>query len=442
MRGTLASIPRRSYGHLTTAALVAGCGVLLFGLVALAVSAPAIAVGLAVFLTLVLALGFERAGTVVMILALFLAPMNSIRLTGGSSSVTASDILFVVAAGLLTPTFINKRLQVPTFYLVGVIGLVVLGANASLLGDGLASLFLMSKFIVSAIVIPIVFMWWRPSLSLLHKLATAYVAGAVISVFYSLTQVPMQGRVLGLTTHVNNFGHASMLALLLLPFVWSQLSSRLRPAVWMVGFICFWGIWSSGSRAALLVVAVLCLLFPFLERSGKIAWMGAFTGALGLLFFSRIRGADQQSALGRLFGGGGSVNSDNQRVESLQRGWEQFREHPIRGQGFVEVITFHNIYLAVAVAVGVFGLIAMLALLWSAVQPIFLGRRPYGLIAYAALGYALFGMLSTNLWDRFVWIVLSMVLAARMLDEYGPEEPETDVREVAAPPLFVTSRPF
>jgi hypothetical protein len=441
MRGALAG-PRRSVGRLTSFVVIGGCVVLLLLLIVLSTAVPQVAIGFALFLGIVLTLGFERAGTFMMILALFFAPMNNVRATGGSSSITASDVLFLVATGLLLPSLIGKKFRAPGIYLAAASGMVALGFMASLLSETpLASLLYMAKLIVAGIVLPVVFMWWRPNLRILHILAMAYVAGEIVSVGYSLIDGAQVERAYGLTTHVNNFGLASLLALALLPFVWSQLPRTLRPGVWFAGLICFWGVWTSGSRAALLMVALIALLFPLLERSGKVAWLGAFAGASGLLFLSQIRGADQESALGRLLGGSASVNSDHERSDALKLGWSQFNEHPLTGRGFVDVIDFHNIYLAIAVAVGAVGVFAMLALLWSAVQPVFMGSRPYGLMAYAALGYAGFGALSTNLWDRFVWIVLAMVLAARILDEDSHfDEDSSEIKESARQPLVLVPR--
>lgn len=431
-----------STSRLTNAVVIGGCGVMLALLILLSTALPQIAVGFAVFLGIVITLGFERAGTLMMILALFFAPMNSLGASGGTSSVTASDLLFVAATGLLLPTLLGKKFRAPSIYLAAAAALLTLGFLASILSTTpLASLLYMAKLIVAGIMLPVVFMWWRPNLRLLHIMASAYVAGNIISVFYSMVDPVQVYRAFGLTTHVNNFGLASLLSIALLPFIWSQLPKTLRPGVWIAGLICGWGVWTSGSRAALLMIGLIALLFPLLERSGKIAWLGAFAGASGLLFLSRIEGADQESALGRLLGGSASVNSDRERTDALKLGWSQFNERPLTGRGFVDVIDFHNIYLAVAVAVGVFGLVAMLALLWSAVHPLFFGSRPYGLLAYAALAYAGFGALSTNLWDRFVWIVLALVLAARLLDEDGPGDgQENKIKEAARPPVQLTSR--
>jgi hypothetical protein len=441
MRGALA---RRGapFGLLASTTLVVGCLFMLLLLVAASTVLPFPAIGAAVFLVVFVTLGFERCGTFLMVLSVFFAPMNNVRAVAGSASITASDVLFLVAMGLLLPTMLRKPLRLPAPYVAGASGLVAFGIVASVVsGTPLLSLLLMSRLVIAGIVLPVVFMWWRPNLRLLVIMATGYVCGEIVSVFYSLIDPVQVQRAYGLTTHVNNFGLASLLALCLLPFIWSQLSRALRPLTWIAGLICAWGVWTSGSRAALLMAGVVALLYPLLERSGKVAWLGAFAGTCGLLFLSRIRNADQKSALGRLFGGDASVNSDRERSDALKLGWKQFNERPITGRGFVDVIDFHNIYLGVAVAVGVIGLAFMLTLLWSAVQPLFFAPRPYGLMAYAGLAYAGFGALSTNLWDRFVWIVLSMILAARMLAEDATDAGEgLDVPKAAAPPLQLSAR--
>lgn len=441
MRGTLAR-PRRPDGPLAVAAVIVGCGVLLLGLVVVSQGVPYIAIGAAGLLTVILALGFERAGILLMILALFFSPMNILRVVAGTASVTASDGLFVAATGLLLPTLLGKRLRVPALYAAGAIGLLSMGIIASLGTEStLLSLLFMSKLIIAGIVMPVVFMWWGPELRLILVMAVAYVAGNVVSVGYSFIDPVQQFRSYGLTTHVNNLGHASLLSLALMPFIFRLQPRWWRPFMCVAAVACGWGIWSSGSRAALLVLAVIIVVYPILEGSGRTVWFGAFGATLLLLFLSRIRSADQASALGRLFGGDASVNSDDQREGQLKLGWAQFKEHPIIGRGFVDVISFHNIYLAVAVAVGVLGLAAMLVMLWPAIQPVLFGRRPYGLISYVPLAYAGFGVLSTNLWDRFVWILISLALAARQLDERSREDEDDPDVQTAQPPLILATRP-
>lgn len=288
MRGVLAG-PRRARGRAEGVAVIAGCAVLLFLLVVMSTAAPQVAIVLALFICIALTLGFERSGTLLMILALFFAPMNSIGTSGGAGSITVSDVLFVVATGLLLPSLLGKKFRAPGIYLAGASGLVTLGIIASLLSTTpLASLLYMAKLVVAGIFLPVVFMWWRPNVRMLHILAMAYVGGNIISVFYSLIDPVQVYRAFGLTTHVNNFGLASLLALALLPFIWTQLPKALRPGVWVAGFICGWGVWTSGSRAALLMIGLCALLFPLLERSGKIAWLGAVLASSGLLFLSQI----------------------------------------------------------------------------------------------------------------------------------------------------------
>lgn len=422
---------RRSGDRLAGVGVLIGCGLLLVGLVTVGQSQPLIAIGAAIVVGVIVTLGFERAGVLFMVLTVFFAPMNNVRVVSGSASITASDILFFVATCLLLPTILTKPLRVPTMYAAGAAGLLFMGFVASAISETpVLSMLYMARLIMAGLIIPVVFMWWRPELRLLHVMAVAYICGNVISVCYALVDPVQRYRSYGLTTHVNNLGHVSLLSLALLPFVLSRLPRALRPAAALAALFCAYGVWASGSRAALLVAVLILMIYPVIEGSGKVAWLGAFAASLGVLFASKITNADQESALARLFGGSASSNSDRERSNALKLGWKQFNERPITGRGFVDVIDFHNIYLAMAVAVGILGLTAMLVLLWSTVQPVFFGSRPYGLISYAALAYVLFGALSTNLWDRFVWIILAMVLAARRLAE---EEAPPGVEQAAAP---------
>lgn len=408
----------RSLGRRLSSAAVAVAS--FFALIALSFLAvaipgaagPGFAMAGGALIAMIAVLGLERGGTALMVAASFLAPMNNVRMTSAGFSVTASDVALALGIASLAPTFLTKRLRVPSLYTAGLIGLLTFSFVASIFSDApIGSVLAMPKLIVSTVLIPMIFLWWQPERRILLSLALAYCAGQVVSVIYGELDPVQVFRTYGLTTHVNNFGLASLLAITLLPWVHASMPRNLRWTVYPLGGVFFFGIWESGSRAALIVLILIAIVFPLLERSGRAAWVGLALATAGVMVSSSILAIHDNSALGRLLGGDSSVNSDNERTERLSEGWHAFLEHPLLGRGYTGVLVYHNIYLAVAVAIGIFGALSFALMVAAASLPLLTHPRPGGRVAYVAVAYGLFAALSTNLWDRFVWILFAIVLA-------------------------------
>lgn len=384
------------------------------------------AVGMAGTLALIVCFGLARAGTVFMIVAMFTAPLNDLRL--GASYVTVSDIIFVLAIGILLPTVLANRIDVPPVFILGLVILLAIGSISSAMSAfAVVSFSQLARLVVGAFMLPIFFMVWKPPRETVVKLAAAYIFGTVFSVAWGVLQGPVAGdaRYVGFTYHPNFLGMECLLAAALVPFVVGAISVNWRWVYWGAGLICAYGIWLSGSRAALLVLGMLVFIYPFVERSIKAAGAIVFGVAMMLALSSRLVQENSNNALGRLFGGGTASGSDIERKRILTDALDQFKAHPILGVGFDGGLGSHNIYLQVATAVGILGLIGYLLVLWAALRPLFWSGINHRL-AYPALAYMAIGPLTNTLWDRMIWAVLALTLAVNTRKPPQPE-PSTTV---------------
>lgn len=358
--------------------------------------------------------GVERTATGLVVLAMMLAPLNAIRPIGGAGVVTASDVFFAAGFGLLAPVIVVRRLRVPTTFLLGhgiilTVGLLVSVAST----DPALSLNFMARLVAAALGLPILFVLWGPSRRVVVALAWAYVVGVVVSLVGGLAQGPdLSGRYDGLTSHVNFFGLSALLGATLIPFIASMTVPSWRWIPYAAGTLCLAGIWVSGSRAALVVVALMAVMYPVLNRSLKAAGFLALGAIVVLAQSGRLLQEEGGSALARLLGGGAAEASDLERERAIAEGVRSFYDHPVFGGGFEQALAAHNIYLQMTVAVGLVGVIGYVLILGSAVAPLVTQGRPYGLLAYPALAYVFVGLLSNILWDRILWSVLSLAFLA------------------------------
>ncbi|MEO6472314.1 MAG: O-antigen ligase family protein [Aeromicrobium sp.] len=340
-----------------------------------------------------------------------------------------SDVFFLLGFGLLIPTLLIRRFHPPTYFLLGSVVLVVMGLLASLGStDPGTSLNAMTRLVVSALGLPAAFLLWRPNNKIVLWLASAYVLGQCLSVADALIKgaAPSTGRYQGLATHVNFFGLSALLATCLLPYIAAFIRPSWRWGVLAAAAICSYGVWISGSRAALLVLILVALIFPLVERSVPAAGFLAAGLSFALLLSGKLLNEGGDNALGRLQGDTTTDYSDRERSRALTESIRVFRDHPLLGTGFENALAAHNIYLEIGVAVGVIGVVAYLFVLGSTVYPLFSVPHPYHRLAYPALAYASIGMITNALWDRFIWSALSLAIIATYLAAEAEDEHKID----------------
>lgn len=403
-------------GRVLPVVFTAGVLLVLLPVAATGLIGGLIAMGIAVFLILLFSFGLAVTGSVLVVVGMFFGPLTSVVLPG-ASFVTVTDFLLAIGFLLLFPSIVAKPIWVPWQFVLGAMVFFTVSCLASLGVDHpLSSFSLMMRVMAATIILPLAFIWWAPRGRTLFWVAIAYPLGAAFDVIYALIDGPFtaNGRYKGLAEQPTAFGYASLLGICLLPFLAARLPRGRRWTVLVIGTICSYGIWISGSRSSLLILIILAAMFPLLERSLKAAGLVAFGGVLTVAMFNRIvEQGDGSNALARLLGGGGARTSNENRIEGLAEAFDRFTLHPILGNGYeFDFFLAHNVYMQVATCAGIVGLVGFLFVLWSFIAPLFTGPTPYRLLSYPALAYVLVGPITPNLGSRYVGVMLALGLVA------------------------------
>ncbi len=398
-----------------------------------------VALGAAVLMIALVTFGIESTAIGLLVLSFTLAPMNDVRPVAALTFVTMSDVFLVLSVGLLVPMLLTRTVERQALFLVGAAGVVGLGLVTSVAAaDPASSLNGLLRLLVGALILPITFMLWRPRRDIVALLATAYVVGNSISVLQAVTSglVSYEGRSIGLTRHPNILGLCSMLALTLIPFILQELPRWCGWFVLAAAGVCGYGVWISGSRAALLVAVAMVVVYLVLSRSVErgLLLFGASILPVYLVGRTLSSGDYGNNILNRFAGGGSASASDLAREQLVREAVERFLSSPVLGVGFGDALEAHNIYLQVAASGGVLGLAFYLVLLASVVrQPLRLPAR-YRLLALPAFGYVLVGFITPLLWDRYIWCLLALpfLMSVPGTPADDPDQSRTDVLEETA----------
>lgn len=394
----------------------------------------AVGVGGTVLVLSMAALGLEKAGTTLVVLGMFFAPMTRVTVPGAPFA-TISDVLFVVGFGLLLPILLGRPFRLPWQFVVGSAAMFGMMIISSLTAVGPSeSLNLSGRVLVATVLLPAVFAWWMPDVRALVWLAGAYVAGEAVSLAFGIVQGPFltTGRYIGLSEQPTSFGYAGALSICLLPFIRAKFRPEYRWVIYPAGMVMGMAIWLSGSRTSILVLTVVALMLPLVERSVKMAMGLGAIGTLALIALSRsLDSVDAGSnALSRLLGGSGATASDVERRNGFKVAWGRFVDSPIYGKGFdFQVFLAHNIYMQIAAGIGLLGLVAFGVLLWSLVAPLFHNphRHPFHLLAYPAVAYIVAGPITPNLGSRYVGVLLALALVGARIARDGDKADEEQV---------------
>ncbi|KQP75595.1 hypothetical protein ASF37_15245 [Aeromicrobium sp. Leaf289] len=401
-----------------------------------------LALTFAVGLVVLAAVGVESTAVAVLAIGIALSPLDNFRPIGALAFASLSDLVLLAGLLVLLPVLLRKPLPSEWLFLAAAGGLVVVGlvssAGAEESGASLNSLL---RLLVGALLLPVAFMVWRPSRGVVVGFALMYVVGNVgnLVAAYTVGESSWDGRRIGYSTHPNVMGLCAMLGLALVPFLLRVLPRRWSWLVLLLGAACAWNVWVSGSRAALVVAVAVAVLFVALERRVEVALalFGLAIPALWIVGNALTGGGSMQNnVLGRLLGGGTAAGSDAEREYLAKVALDAFTSHPVLGIGLGDVMEAHNIYLQVAAAVGIVGTAVYLVLLASVALRAITLPGPSALLALPVLGYAMIGLMTTILWDRYVWAVLALPFLVRLGDgapEADPADtvPSTDQWETA-----------
>ena len=365
-----------------------------------------------VLVTVALLIGLERAGVLMVAGGMFFAPLSALQPLIPPPLITYADVFLLTGFALLLPHILRRPLKAPALFLVGS-GIVLSCALLAVavhpdVGQSLSSTL---RIAYAVIALPLAFLWWSPSSGRVTLLGSAYVLGCLYSLAYGLADGPIEGgRYLGLTTHPNALGITLALGLSLVPY----LASRMGDFGWLAyvgAAFGAYGVYVSGSRAALITVVLLVVMHLVIERTS-----GAFV--LLLLVLAGVAAAaaahltSEGNALGRLFGATDSSDSDAQRGALLEMGLEQMRENPLLGGGFGYIRSAHNIYVQVGASMGLVALVGFLMILLALLMPLRTAPSPLHRLAYPALAYVLVGPLTDTLTDTSLWAAVALALLA------------------------------
>jgi hypothetical protein len=420
------------------AAVITGLAIVVLIPAAVASTPVMIAVFFALVVCLALViLGFGHTSEFFIILGVCMVPMTNLHPVDAVSFITLADAAFAVGFGLMLPDLMRRPLHLPSIFVLGVAGVLTVALFASLLADDpMGSLNSLARLLVGAFGLSILILWWNPDRTRVVILASAYVLGNVISVANGVikNEVARDGRRAGLAEHPNVYGLCALLACCLIPFLVMQLPRTWR---WVLagpaGLVCLYGVWSSGSRAALAALIGVAVIFPVLARSvpAALALLSAVAGVL--VFSTQLLGETSTgNALGRLLGAGSASLSDVEREQLLEDVIDRFWNSPVIGNGMADVIAAHIIYLQIAAGVGVIGLFFYLIVLASTVRPAAVLSPPFSLLAVPALAYVVVGFVTPLLWDRYIWVVMSLALISPRLAAAAAADAEAEADEPSA----------
>ena len=404
---------------------------MLFGVVALLIILPAalssvfVAIGCAfalVITILALIIGLERTASVFLLVGFGTVSFNDVHPIGSLGWMELSDPFFVTGFLLLTPRFAQTAPRLPTAFTIGAIGLVSIGTLSAVVTDQPGpNLGIFLDVVQGVVLLPVLLAWWRPGHRTVIAIVVAYMVGNGVNVVASLLEGSEPGgRAQGLSTHPNVLGYCQVVSLALVPFLLAALPRRYHWIVGIMSFVSMYGIWISGSRAALLGAAVLTILYPLFRRSIPAA---AAVAALCLPVMVVVDRAaqmnlDSTTALGRLLGSSAGESNEARRA-GAQAGWDQFLSNPLQGNGWLTLWEAHTGYLQIAAAIGVFGLVSYIVLLTAILRPLIAIPPPYGLLAVPGFAAVMIDLVLPVLGARYVWCVVGLALCTYRLAEAG-----------------------
>ena len=385
----------------------------------------------ALFVTVMaLIFGLRNTGSGFLLLGFGTVSFNDTHPIGSLGWMEVSDPFFVAGFLLLTPWFARTALRLPVTFMVGAFGLLTIGILSAAVGDQPGSDFAYMLDVAQGVVLlPVLLTWWKPGIRMVTSAALCYMLGNSVNVVASLVEGPdLADRYGGLSTHPNVMGYCQVLGLALVPFLLEVLPRKYHWLVGAMSVVSMVGIWNSGSRAALLAVVVLTLLYPAFKRSIAAALgVGALCLSALVVLDLVARKLDPSSALGRLLGvDSSSTVSNDARLDGAQAGFDQFLSHPLLGDGWVTVWGAHNGYLQVAAAIGMFGFVAYIVLLTSLLRPLMEIPRPYGLLAVPALAAVMLDLVLPLLGARFVWCVVGLAFCGYRLAALGGSDSRSE----------------
>lgn len=368
----------------------------------------------------VLAAGFgvARTGTGILIAAFATVPWNDVVPVAQLGFLELSDALFVTGFFLVLTRVGSLDLRLPALFTVGAIGFLAAGTISAVAQDAAGTeIGYLLDAVQGVILLLVLVAWWRPTSRTVVAVAVAYIAGNAISVVSGVIEGAVAGdRYDGLTTHPNALGTCCALSLALLPFLWQTMSRQHHWLLVVGALFSAYGVWISGSRAALVCAALLTVMYPLFDRSVKAALAVAALGVPTMILVSRAaEDPDASSPLGRLLGGGSADAATEERLKGSRELIDRIADNPILGAGWTDVWQAHNIYLQTAAAIGLIGASSLVIILITILRPLIAVSGPYRWLAYPGLAAALIGTVDPAFGGRYIWAPIALALCAERL---------------------------
>ncbi len=364
-------------------------------------------------------IGVEALGMLVLGICFFMAPFFRAFPIVPGTAISAIDPLMVLATALLLPRILRGRLDISPLYVVSVFAFVIFGYTAALSSPtATATLNEVTEWFFLAVVMAIAFVSLDLSRKEVSVLAVIYIAGQMLSTVFAVIDGadPVNARYQGLAVHPNYFADGAMMSACLLLYLYHEPGARAllnRLLWWGAMAICMGAIYFSGSRGAAFGMAAVFVLVPLVERSGAYAFLGALAIVSGLLVLQPLADRSAEgSTLARLTGSDGTGNLTQQfRLDEWNDALGRLAQHPVWGEGLtLEVLSFHNNYLSLAVGVGLLAATAYLVVLWSMVRGLF-GPSAERRLLYPVIAFAAWGLTQPGFKDRSNWVPMLLGLA-------------------------------
>ncbi|MEV8269165.1 O-antigen ligase family protein [Microbacterium oleivorans] len=296
-----------------------------------------------------------------------------------------------------------------------------------------------------------------PEPRLLARAAGWFVAGAAFSASGTLLQYTLGGTIIpgaevtnagrfpGWTGHVSDLGGITAVGIAIgLGFLLKPYTVRGRTWGLLAVGVAAIGLILSGSVSGMLaaVIAAFVYLIRGALRPGAFIVIGVAATVVGSIALSVQAAASALSPIDRLMqvlglSQGGLYSTSEIRADTYAIAWQEFIANPIVGHGLDPASTIvdgvfpaHNLLLGAAYQGGILLTIAIAAL---ALRPLAGGwvradRSVLTTQLLAGLGAALvFAMTAPSLYNRYFWIPVALVAAARVMAERRTEASTLDL---------------
>ncbi len=399
------------------------------------------------------AAGLHRAAFGCLALSIPLLCLNALRV---SHSLSFGDPLLVLAGGFVALRYLCLGLPrgaVPVWLPVSFAAILVAGLVAAFRGNTGANLLPMVEFAGTLFALPVIALVLIDTPRRLEIVVEGWLFAASISALAGAADLALHlhigldltgldfvtytHRATGLTLHPNHLGLVSAMAL---PVALVRairpvspgagLGSTLRNLGYVLAFAV--GILVSGSRVGLIGAGAALVAIPLLQDSRRragplLALPILIVGLLGLVVLDSRLAASLGIVTGsRLTGAAaGTSISNDYRIRAYTAGLRQVAHNPIVGEGFNVARVAHDIYIQLLQAGGIIALGAFLLVVTGAFRVRReIDRRPQRVpssdlaVAFnaALVAWLVNGVLQNQLYDRYLYIPLGLLLALREMN--------------------------